>query len=266
MCPRVAGYARSLPGVVHAEDNLYTCSQDTIAHIIDQVKALELNRVVVASCTPITHEPLFQDAIRHAGLNPYLFEMANIRNQCSWIHAGDRDGATVKAQALVRMAVARALRLEPLKTSLVPINKAALVIGGGAAGMTTALTLADQGFPVHLIERAEALGGNLRQLRYFVPLHGDGTSLTPQAYLNEIAAKVEQHPLIDVHLNTELIGLGGFKGNFTSKLRDAGGRIAGSRSRRYHCRNGRGRIQRQRIQLRQASRHPDPVGVRVVSD
>jgi heterodisulfide reductase subunit A-like polyferredoxin len=220
--PSVAEYARSLPGVVHAEDNLYTCSQDTIAHIIDQVKALELNRVVVASCTPLTHEPLFQDAIRHAGLNPYLFEMANIRNQCSWIHAGDRDGATVKAQALVRMAVARALHLEPLKTSLVPINKAALVIGGGAAGMTTALTLADQGFPVHLIERAEALGGNLRQLRYFVPLHGDGTVSTPQAYLNEIAAKVEQHPLIDVHLNTELIGLGGFKGNFTSTLRRDG--------------------------------------------
>jgi heterodisulfide reductase subunit A-like polyferredoxin len=223
--PTVAEYARSLPGVVHAEDNLYTCSQDTIAHIIDQVKTLGLNRVVVASCTPLTHEPLFQDAIRHAGLNPYLFEMANIRNQCSWIHAGDREGATLKAESLVRMAVARALQLEPLKTSRVPINKAALIIGGGAAGMTAALTLADQGFPVHLVERESALGGNLRQLHYFVPLHGDGTTSTPQAYLAEIAAKVEHHPLITVHLNAELIGMGGFKGNFMSKLRDAGGRI-----------------------------------------
>jgi heterodisulfide reductase subunit A-like polyferredoxin len=220
--PTVAEYARSLPGVAHAEDNLYTCSQDTIAHIIDQVKSLGLNRVVVASCTPLTHEPLFQDAIRHAGLNPYLFEMANIRNQCSWIHAGDREGATMKAESLVRMAVARALQLEPLKTSRVPINKAALIIGGGAAGMNAALTLADQGFPVHLVERDSALGGNLRQLHYFVPLHGDGTALTPHSYLAEIAAKVEQHPLIAVHLNAELIGLGGFKGNFTSTLRRNG--------------------------------------------
>jgi heterodisulfide reductase subunit A len=128
--PGVADYARSLSGVVHAEDNLYTCSQDTIAHIIEQVKALELNRAVVASCTPLTHEPLFQDAIRQAGLNPHLFEMANIRNQCSWVHAGDWDGATAKAEALVRMAVARAAQLEPLKTSEVEVNHAALIAAG----------------------------------------------------------------------------------------------------------------------------------------
>jgi heterodisulfide reductase subunit A len=141
--PGVAEYARSLPGVVHAEDNLYTCSQDTIAHIIEQVKELELNRVVVSSCTPLTHEPLFQDAIRLAGLNPHLFEMANIRNQCSWVHSNNWDDATQKAQVLTRMAIARATRLEPLKTSTVPVNNTALVIGGGAAGMNVALNLAE---------------------------------------------------------------------------------------------------------------------------
>ena len=106
--PGVAEYAQTLPGVVHAEHNLYTCSQDSIKHIIETVKEQGLNRVVVASCTPLTHEPLFQDAIRQAGLNPYLFEMANIRNQCSWVHSNDREGATHKARDLVRMAVARA--------------------------------------------------------------------------------------------------------------------------------------------------------------
>jgi heterodisulfide reductase subunit A-like polyferredoxin len=220
--PGVADYARSLPGVVHAEDNLYTCSQDSIAHIIEQVKELELNRVVVASCTPLTHEPLFQDAIRQAGLNPYLFEMANIRNQCSWIHSGDWFAATDKAKSLVRMAAARATKLEPLRTSEVAINKAALVIGGGAAGMTTALTLAEQGFPVHLVEREPHLGGNLRRLRYFVPGDGGEEAWTPQEFLAEIVFKVKQHPRIQTYLETELIETGGFKGNFTSTLRQNG--------------------------------------------
>jgi heterodisulfide reductase subunit A2 len=164
--PDVSEYARGLPGVVHAEHNLYTCSQDSIVHITEQVKELNLNRVVVASCTPITHEPLFRDSIRMAGLNPYLFEMANIRNQCSWVHSDQRDVATQKAKDLVRMAVARANLLRPQMTREMPIEKAALVIGGGAAGMNAALTLADQGFPVHLIERSSELGGNLRHVHY----------------------------------------------------------------------------------------------------
>ena len=219
--PGVAEYARTLPGVAHAEDNLYTCSQDTIAHIIDQVKQLELNRVVVASCTPLTHEPLFQDAIRQAGLNPHLFEMANIRNQCSWVHSSDWEGATAKARSMVRMAVARASELQPLKTSEVPVNHAALIIGGGIAGMTAALTLADQGFPVHLIEREEQLGGNLRHLRHFLPATA---SLplpfpSPQEYLAETVAQVTRHPMIQVYTQAELIETGGFKGNFTSTIR-----------------------------------------------
>ncbi len=215
--PGVAEHARSLADVVHAEDNLYTCSQDSIQHIIERVKELGLNRVVVASCTPRTHEPLFQDAIRQAGLNPYLFEMANIRNQCSWVHPGDWDGATRKAKTLVSMAAARAAELEPLRTSEVPIQHAALIVGGGAAGMNAALALAEQGFPVHLVEKSDQLGGNLRQLRY---LPGDESD--PQAYLADLVERVTGNPLVNVHLRTELAETGGFRGNFTSTLKRDG--------------------------------------------
>ena len=214
--PNVADYARSLRGVVFAEDNLYTCAQNTISHIIEQIQMQDLNRVVVASCTPLTHEPLFQDALRQAGLNPYLFEMANIRNQCSWVHPEDWAGATEKARTLVRMAVARASQLEPLETSAFQVNNTALVIGGGIAGMTSALTLADQGFPVHLVEKSNVLGGNLKHIRYFDP---GVAGRTPSQFLEETTEKVSQHPLITTHLNTELVDTSGFKGAFTSKLR-----------------------------------------------
>jgi len=218
--PDVSEYAKSLPNVAHAENNLYTCSQDSIKHIIERVKELNLNRVVVASCTPLTHEPLFQDAIRQAGLNPYLFEMANIRNQCSWVHPGDWDGATAKAKTLVRMAAARAAELEPLRSSKVSIQHAALIIGGGAAGLNAALSLAEQGFPVHLIEKSDQLGGNLRNLHFLID-----TERSPQDYLAELVDRVTHHPLISIYLQTELIQTGGFKGNFTSKIRDASGEI-----------------------------------------
>jgi heterodisulfide reductase subunit A-like polyferredoxin len=220
--PGVAEYARTLPGVVHAEDNLYTCSQDTIVHIIEQINALDLNRVVVASCTPLTHEPLFQDALRLAGLNPYLFEMANIRNQCSWVHSSNWEQATSKGKVLVRMAVARASQLQPLVTSQVPVEPAALVIGGGAAGINAALTLAEQDFRVHLVERKDRLGGNLHNLRFFVPaeeINAGWADSSPQAYLAELVEKVHQQPRIQVHLETELVKTDGFKGNFTSTLR-----------------------------------------------
>ncbi len=218
--PSVAEYAQSLSYVAHAEDNLYTCAQDTIAHIIETVKEQDLNRVVVASCSPITHEPLFQDAIRQAGLNPQLFEMANIRNQCSWVHSDDWEGATQKAKTLVRMAVARATRLNPLKISEVPVNNAALIIGGGASGMTAALNLADQGFPVHLVEREDTLGGNLRHLHYLASTNE--TDVDPQRFLKKIVSKTRSHPLITTHLNTEVLETEGFKGNFSSQLRKDG--------------------------------------------
>ena len=244
--PGVADYARSLPNVVHAEDNLYTCSQDSIKRITEKTKELGLNRVVVASCTPLTHEPLFQDSIRQAGLNPFLFDMANIRNQCSWVHSHNADIATEKAKELVRMAAARAARLEPLHQLEVPVTKRALVIGGGVAGMQTALALAGQEIAVTLVERQPALGGNLRHVRYFVetePINGRTESKSDhsphlpggfahslrwpnaQAYLRELIGRINAESLITVHLETELRETKGFKGNFTSVLTTPGGEI-----------------------------------------
>jgi heterodisulfide reductase subunit A-like polyferredoxin len=219
--PDVAHYAKSLPNVVHAEDRLYACSQDSIAHITEKVKELGANRVVVASCTPLTHEPLFQSSIREAGLNPYLFEMANIRNQCSWVHSTDREMATRKAKDLVRMAVARASELQPLHTSELAVEQSALVIGGGAAGMSAALSLAEEGFPVHLVERTAELGGNLRYIHY---LAGEtGRPAEPQAYLANLIERVKAEPLITLHLETEFAAMEGFKGNFSSTLRNKNG-------------------------------------------
>lgn len=215
--PDVAAYARTLPGVVHAEDNLYTCSQDSIAHITEQVKELSLNRVVVASCTPMTHAPLFQDSIRAAGLNPSLFEMANIRNQCSWVHSHDWDAATAKAKDLVRMAAGRAATLKPLSTMQVDIEHDALIVGGGVAGMTAALSLSQGGFGVHLVEREHALGGNLRHV--FWTGNGDD----PQAFLQRLIAQVEDDPRITVHLNSTVARTGGFMGQFSTWLRDSEG-------------------------------------------
>jgi heterodisulfide reductase subunit A-like polyferredoxin len=237
--PEVAEYAGTLPWVVHAEHNLYSCSQDAIQHITEVTKEQDLNRVVVASCTPLTHEPLFQDAIRQAGLNPNLFEMANIRNQCSWVHPSSWEAATDKAEDLVRMAVAKAARLEGLHKTEIKVEKAALVIGGGAAGMNAALTLARQGFPVHLIERENRLGGNLLQLRHTLEVEaatevpsggfdrltkdlGDCMKsqawLDPQVYARKLVKEVIAEPLITVHLNTEYVETDGFVGSFASRL------------------------------------------------
>jgi heterodisulfide reductase subunit A-like polyferredoxin len=245
--PSVAEYAAVLPGVVHAEDNLYTCSQDAIQHITEQTRELGLNRVVVASCTPLTHEPLFQDSIRQAGLNPGMFQMANIRNQCSWVHPDQWDAATEKSKDLVRMAVAKALRLEPLHKTEVEVQNAVLIVGGGVAGMTAALTLADQGFPVHLVERTERLGGNLANIKVMVDwetgklvdrgvheLADQSTSLPsyesanlvwrdPQAFLHQLVRRVDSHPQITVHLRSEFLESTGFVGDFTSQLRGPDG-------------------------------------------
>ncbi len=225
--PDVTAYASGLPGVIHAEDNLFACSQDSIVRITDKVKEVGANRVIVASCTPLTHEPLFQNSLREAGLNPYLFDMANIRNQCSWVHSNDWQRATGKAKELVRMSAARTAKLEPLHTSEMPIAKAALVVGGGAAGMTAALSLAEQGFPVHLIEQDQALGGNLRHLHFSLdelgtggglPRSGQTDLLGPQQFLAELTAKVEANPLINLHLESRLAKTSGFMGNFTSTI------------------------------------------------
>ncbi|HEY4690650.1 MAG TPA: 4Fe-4S binding protein, partial [Anaerolineae bacterium] len=242
--PGVAEYARSLPGVVHVEDKLYACSQDSIKGITERVKQLGLNRVVVAACTPLTHQPLFQDSIRAAGLNPYLFEMANIRNQCSWVHSNDWDVATDKAKDLVRMAVGRAALLTPQHTIDVPVRRAALVVGGGVAGMTAALSLAEQGFPVHLVEQTGELGGNLRHV---FTMTGDQD---PQQVLKHLIDRVRANPLIDVHLESNVVASSGFMGNFTSVIEEAGGERQEARGRRQEAGDKRqeARGKRQEVQ------------------
>ena len=221
--PEVATYAKTLPDVKHSENLLYACSQDAIDQIINRTLELELNRVVVASCSPLTHAALFQDSIRTAGLNPYLFEMANIRNQCSWIHSDDRSGATKKAKDLVRMAVARARLLDPQKTVEIKVEQAALIVGGGAAGMTAALELAEQGFPVHLVEREDSLGGNLRTMLGTIPTISTDFSPNPEEYLDTLINNIRDHPYITVYLNSEISSSTGFKGNFNSQLIDSNG-------------------------------------------
>jgi heterodisulfide reductase subunit A-like polyferredoxin len=208
----VTAYAQGLPDVVHAENTIYTCAADSLKLIQERVAELGLNRVVVASCTPRTHEPLFQDTIREAGLNEFLFEMANIRDQCSWVHSTVPTLATAKAKELVRMSVARARLLEPLHKMPLSLQHSALVVGGGVAGMTAALSLADQGFPVTLVERSPELGGWARKLSASVS--GD-----PTQFVQSLIERVRTHERIEVLTNTVVVEAKGFVGNFQTLLR-----------------------------------------------
>jgi heterodisulfide reductase subunit A len=210
--PAVVEYAKSLPNVVYAEQNIYTCSQDTQKAIKEKIKEHKLNRVVVASCTPRTHEPLFRNTIREAGLNEYLFDMANIRDQCSWVHMHDKDKATKKSKDLVRMSVMRAALLSPLAKQKVPVTKTALVIGGGLAGMTAALEIAEQGFPVYLVEKDSELGGNLRGIHFLM------SGADPQQVLSDLTKRISDDRLIIVHLNSTVEDVTGYVGSFTSTL------------------------------------------------
>ncbi|MGD8505117.1 MAG: CoB--CoM heterodisulfide reductase iron-sulfur subunit A family protein [Candidatus Bathyarchaeota archaeon] len=210
--PSVVEYARTLPNVVHACDNLYTCSSDTQEIIKNRIKEHNLNRVVVASCTPRTHEPLFQETLREVGLNVYLFEMANIRDQCSWVHMLEHEAATEKAKDLVRMAVAKAGRLEPLDRILLDVVPKGLVIGGGLSGMTAALALAEQGFEVYLTEKEQELGGFLRNIHY--TLEGED----PQEYLKRLIGKVQGNHLIHTFLGAKVEEISGYVGNFRTVI------------------------------------------------
>ncbi|MGD0383609.1 MAG: FAD-dependent oxidoreductase, partial [Thermoguttaceae bacterium] len=209
---RVVKETQRLPYVIHAERNVYTCADDSQDRIKAMIAQHRLNRVVVASCTPRTHEPIFRDTLRDAGLNPFLLEMANIRDQCSWVHSGDPDKATEKAIDLVRMAVGRTARLMPLQQEMVPVNNAALVIGGGVAGMTATLSLADQGFPVHLVEKEAELGGTARQLHHTL----DGRNI--QAFLADTISRIMNHPRITVYLRSRAGKVEGHVGNFRSTV------------------------------------------------
>jgi heterodisulfide reductase subunit A-like polyferredoxin len=208
----VVDYARTLPGVVHAENTIYTCSADSLKLIQERAKEHNLNRVVVASCTPRTHEPLFRDTIREAGLNPYLFEMANIRDQCSWVHSAKPEEATLKAKDLLRMAVRRSQVLTPLYQQAIGVNQACLVVGGGIAGMNAALTLADQGYKVFLVEREKELGGRLR--RVYFTAHGED----PREYLGQVIERVMENERIEVLTGHKVVETGGFKGNFKTTV------------------------------------------------
>ena len=210
--PAVREYARTLPHVVHVEDNLFTCSQDTQDKMKEVIKEKGINRVVVASCSPRTHEPLFQETIRDAGLNKYLFEMANIRDQNTWVHMNDPEKATEKAKDLVRMAVAKAAFIEPLQQITLQVKHAALIIGGGVAGMEAALGIAEQGYPAYLVEKTRELGGVARSLRST----WQGERVAP--YLDSLIQKVKTHPQIQVFLETKVKDTTGIIGNFITTL------------------------------------------------
>jgi len=214
--PAVVEYAKKLPNVVYAEHNLYTCSQDTQKGIRERIQEHNLNRVVVASCTPRTHEPLFRETVREAGLNIYLFEMANIRDQCSWVHMHEPKKATEKSKDLVRAAVAKARLLKPLPKPTINVVPAALVIGGGLSGITASLELAKQGFDVHLVEREKELGGYTRQIHYLLG------SQDPQKQLHAMIEEVKANPKIQVYLNTNVNDIKGYIGNFKTTLKANG--------------------------------------------
>jgi heterodisulfide reductase subunit A len=211
--PSVVEYALTLPNVVHAQEDLFTCSTDAAQRIADAIKEKGLNRVVVAACTPRTHEPLFRDTLREGGINPYYFEFANIREHCSWVHSREKEAATAKAKDIVRMSVARALLLQPLSEFELPVDKRGMVVGGGIAGMTAALSLADQGFEVYLVEKEKELGGIARRLHYTI----DG--LDVQAYLKDIISKVYKHPLIHKYIDATITEASGYVGNFITKVK-----------------------------------------------
>ncbi|MGB9712746.1 MAG: FAD-dependent oxidoreductase [Dissulfurimicrobium sp.] len=210
----VTEYARGLPGVVFAQDNLFTCSQDTINQMAETIRRERLNRVVVASCSPRTHEPLFQETLREAGINKHLFEMANIRDQDSWVHRDEPQKATRKAMDLVRMAVAKVRGDGPLPYSSVPVTKSALVVGAGVAGMTAAVAIADQGFKVFIVERKDRLGGHAR--KFYRTWQG----FEVQPYLEELAKTVSSHPNIELHLKSTVTEAFGSVGRFKTSLSD----------------------------------------------
>ncbi len=206
--PAVVEYAKTLPNVTYAEENVYSCSDDAQGHIQQVIKAHNLNRIVVASCTPRTHEPIFRDTCKHAGVNPYLFEMANIRDQCSWVHMHEPELATEKAKDLVRMAVARAKLLEPLEPKEIDVERSALVIGGGMAGIESAIDLAKQGFEVTLVEKMGFLGGRAAQLGEMFPENTPASEILNEKY------KLLEELKVNVITKATVTKVEGFIGNF----------------------------------------------------
>ncbi len=216
--PDTVEYAMTLPNVVYAQEQLFSCANNSAKEISDLAKEKGLNRVVIAACSPRTLEPLFRDTLREAGLNQYYLDMANIREHCSWVHSKEKEEATEKAQDIIRMSIARAGHLEPLQEFDLPVNKTALVVGGGIAGMTCALSIAKQGHEVHLIEKAKDLGGIVRRI------HTTIEGMDVQAYLNDLIRAVYNNPLIHVSHEATITNVSGYLGNFITTV-EAEGRI-----------------------------------------
>ncbi len=214
--PSVVEYALTLPSVVYAQEQLFSCATNSAEEITDMIKEKGLNRVVISACSPLTLEPLFQDTLREAGINQYFLEMANIREHDSWVHSREKEEATQKAKDILRMSVARAALLEPLQEIELPVNKTALVVGGGIAGMTSALSIANQGHEVYLLEKDKELGGMARRLYY--TLEG----LDVQAYLRDVIRKVYQHPLIHISTDAIITEATGYIGNFVTRVTSEG--------------------------------------------
>jgi heterodisulfide reductase subunit A len=214
--PSTVEYALTLPHVVYAKEQLFSCATNSAKEITDLTKEKGLNRVIVAACSPRTLEPLFRDTLREAGINQYFLEMANIREHCSWVHAKEKEEATEKAKDIIRMSAARACRLEPLQEIDLPVNKSALVVGGGIAGLTCALSIANQGHEVYLVEKEPDLGGTARRI------HSTLEGLDVQAYLGEVIGKVYQHPLIHVSTDAAITGASGYVGNFVTQVKSEG--------------------------------------------
>ncbi|MFW9936610.1 MAG: CoB--CoM heterodisulfide reductase iron-sulfur subunit A family protein [Candidatus Thorarchaeota archaeon] len=212
-CKKLSDYASTLPNVAHSEDNLYTCSENGLSSIKNAVKEYDLNRVVVASCTPRTHEPLFRECISEAGLNQYLFNFVNIRDQCTWVHMKDPEGAYQKAMDLVRMGVAKAEKLEPLDMINIEINPSALVIGGGVAGMSAALSLNNQGFKTYLVEKEDKLGGRLNSLYKLFPY-----DIEASEFMGKIILNVQNAKNIEILTSSKVKNIDGFVGNFEIEI------------------------------------------------
>jgi heterodisulfide reductase subunit A-like polyferredoxin len=213
----VAEYSRELPNVVWSEVFLFACSTDSKVRMKELILEHDINRVIVASCSPKTHETLFMDTLREAGLNPYLFEMANIRNQCSWVHSDQSELATQKSKDLIRMSVKRLTRQEPIVSQPVPVLPVGLVVGGGLAGLTAAKTIADQGFRTHIVEQSDYLGGRYQDS--LPTLEG----FDPAAYIPELIEAVEKHPQITVHTNAQVEKIDGHVGGFVSNIKKQSG-------------------------------------------
>ncbi len=214
--PDTVEYALTLPNVVYAQEQLFSCATNSAKEITDTIKEKGLNRVVVAACSPRTLEPLFRDTLREAGINQYFYEMANIREHNSWIHSKEPEAATKKAKDLIRMSVARVCRLEPLKEIDLPVNKTALVVGGGLSGMTCALSIANQGHEVFLVEKEKELGGMARHLHYTVE------NMNVQACLEDKIQKIYQHPMIHVLHDASITDVSGYIGNFVTTVNSEG--------------------------------------------